>query len=325
MLSYRGELALAKAAATAGIPFTLATGSLTSMEDIAREASGELWFQLYAHPEEAVTYAMVDRVRAAGFQALVVTVDNPVVANREHNLRNGFTLPFRLSRRNAIDVIANPRWLVNVIARYWLTTGLPRFENFPTNTKQKLTAAPVGRSMPRTDSMTWETIRNYRRIWEKTLIVKGILNPEDAAMAVECGADAVVVSNHGGRVFDCAVGSLEALPDVVKAVNGRVPIIVDSGVMRGSDVVKAIALGASAVMIGRATLYGVAAAGEQGATRVLSLIKEEIVRVLGQIGCPAISDVTSDCLHASRGTYVSKSRCDHAAELVSYHHAESGR
>ena len=297
LLHYRGELALARAAAEAGIPFTLATGSLTSIETIAEEAGGELWFQLYAHPDKAIAHAMVERVRSAGFQALVVTVDNPVVANREHNLRNGFTMPFRVSSKNAVDILCHPRWLATVIGRYWMTTGLPKFENFAPGTTQRLTAAPVGRTMPRTDTMTWESIDEYRKIWPRTLILKGILNPEDAVSAVEHGADAIVVSNHGGRIFDSAVDPLDVLPEIVSAVGGRAPVIVDSGVMRGSDVVKALCLGASATLVGRATLWGIAVGGEEGATRVLELLKEEITRVLGQIGCPTIAGLNQGYIH----------------------------
>ena len=296
---YRGEIALARATAAAGIPFALATGSMTAMETIAEQAGGtELWFQLYMWPDRSLSHQLVERARAAGFKALVVTVDGTVPGNREYNLRNGFTIPFSFTRRNVADVLMHPRWLAGVLARYVLTTGMPRYENYPSEIKYRITARPMGRSMMRNDTLTWEDLRVLRKMWPHTLIVKGILHPQDAVFAADCGADAVIVSNHGGRNLDGAISPLEALPEVVEAAGRRVTVLVDSGFRRGADVVKALAMGAKAVLIGRSALYGVAAGGEAGARRALTIFREEIDRVMALIGCRSVADLSPDYLHA---------------------------
>jgi L-lactate dehydrogenase (cytochrome)/(S)-mandelate dehydrogenase len=293
---FEGEIALARAAAAAGIPFTLATGSMTAMEKVASEAGGALWFQLYMWPDRSLSHKLVLRAKAAGFEGLVVTVDSPVPPSREYNLHNGFTLPFSLTRRNAVDILSHPRWLLTVLTRYLLTTGMPRYQNYPTEMKQKITALPMGRSMQLNDSLTWEDLRELRRIWPHRLMAKGVLTAQDAKLAADCGADAVIVSNHGGRVVDGTRAPIEVLPEVVEAVGKRVEVIVDSGFRRGSDIVKALALGASAVLIGRATLYGIASGGEAGAARAIKLLREEIDRTLALLGSSSIEALTPECL-----------------------------
>ena len=261
---HEGEIALARAAKAAGIPFTLATGSMTAIERVAAEAGGKLWFQLYMWPDRSLSHGLMDRAKAAGYEALVVTVDTPVPPGREYNLRNGMTVPFRFTRRNVTDVMMHPRWLTGVLLRYLLTTGMPRYENYPTEMKARITALPMGRSMAVTDSLTWDDLRELRRLWPHALMVKGILRAEDARLAADCGADGVIVSNHGGRAVDSTRAPIEILPEVVDAVGNRITVLVDSGFRRGADVIKALALGAKAVLIGRATLYGTAVAGEAG-------------------------------------------------------------
>jgi L-lactate dehydrogenase (cytochrome)/(S)-mandelate dehydrogenase len=293
---YEGEIALARAAAAAGIPFTLATGSMTAMERVASEAGGTLWFQLYMWPDRSLSHKLVERARAAGFEGLVVTVDSPVPPAREYNLHNGFTLPFSITARNATDMLTHPRWLLTVLSRYLLTTGMPRYQNYPSEMKQKITALPMGRSMALNDSLTWEDLRELRRRWPHRLMAKGVLTPQDAKLAADCGADAVIVSNHGGRVVDGTRAPIEILPEVVDAVGNRVEVIVDSGFRRGSDVVKALALGARAVLIGRATLYGIAAGGEAGAARAIDLLREEIDRTLALLGCRNIAALDASYL-----------------------------
>ena len=296
---YRGEIELARATARAGIPFALATGSMTSMEEIAEKSGGgELWFQLYMWPDRNLSHKVVERARAAGYKALLVTVDGAVSGNREYNLRNGFTIPFSFTRRNVADVLMHPRWLLGVLARYVLTTGMPRYENYPSEIKHRITTRPMGRSMMRNDSLTWEDLRVLRKMWPHTLLVKGVLHPQDAINAADCGADGVIVSNHGGRNLDGIISPLEALPEVVDAVGKRITVLADSGFRRGTDVVKALAMGAKAVLIGRSTLYGVAAGGEAGAQRALALFREEIDRVLALIGCRSIVELDPDYLHA---------------------------
>ena len=292
-----GEVALAKAAAAANIPFTLSTASLTSIERIAAEAPGRLWFQLYMWPDRSMSHELVKRVQKAGFETLMVTVDTTVAPNRESNVRNGFMLPFRPNRRNFLDIATHPRWLATVIGRYLLSTGMPRFENFPEALQRSLTAAPKGRSaLPKTDSLTWEDLRMLRKIWQGPLIVKGILRPEDAQAAIQNGADGIVVSNHGGRNLDHSIPPLFALPDIIERVGGRTQVLMDGGVMRGSDVIKALALGADVVLVGRAPLWGVAAAGQAGAQRALAILAEEMLRVLGQLGRSTIGELGPDVL-----------------------------
>ncbi|HEY0336047.1 MAG TPA: alpha-hydroxy acid oxidase [Burkholderiales bacterium] len=293
---YEGEIALARAAAAAGVPFTLATGSMTAMEKVAAEAGGRLWFQLYMWPDRSLSHKLIDRARAAGFEGLVVTLDSPVPPSREYNLHNGFTLPFSLTRRNAIDILSHPRWLLGVLTRYFLTTGMPRYQNYPAAVNQKITALPMGRSMMLNDTLTWNDLRELRKRWPHRLMAKGILTAQDALRAADCGVDAVVVSNHGGRVVDGTRAPIEIVREVVDAVGTRVTVLVDSGFRRGSDVVKALALGAHAVLIGRATLYGVAAGGETGAARAIQLLREEIDRTLALLGCADIAALTPACL-----------------------------
>lgn len=298
LLWYEGEIALARAAAEAGIPFTLATGSMTAMEKVAEQAGGTLWFQLYMWPERSLSHKLVERARAAGYEALVVTVDGVVPGNREYNLRNGFTIPFTFTRGNITDVLLHPRWLLGVLARYLVTTGMPRYQNYPTDIKYRITAGPMGRSSMRNDSLNWDDLRALRKLWPHPLLVKGLLHPQDATMAADCGADGVIVSNHGGRNLDTVISPIETLPEVVDAVGKRVTVLVDSGFRRGTDVVKALAMGAQAVMIGRATLYGVAAGGEAGARRAISLLRGEIDRVIALLGCNGVADLSTEHLYA---------------------------
>jgi isopentenyl diphosphate isomerase/L-lactate dehydrogenase-like FMN-dependent dehydrogenase len=293
---HEGEIALARAAAAAGIPFTLATGSLTAMEKVVEQAGGRVWFQLYMYADRSLSYRLIERAKSAGLEALVVTVDSPVFSNREYNLRNGFTIPLSYTSRNMADVLRHPRWLLGVLMRYLLTTGMPRYENYPADVRRSITARPMGRALKLNDSLTWEDVRVLRKLWPRTLVVKGILRREDAALAADCGADAVIVSNHGGRVVDGAVAPIEVLPNVVEAVGNRITVMVDSGFRRGSDVVKALALGAKAVLIGRSTLYGTAASGEAGAARAIAIFREEIDRTLALLGCSSIAALNQEYL-----------------------------
>ena len=298
LMWYEGEIALARAAAEAGVPFTLATGSMTAMEKVAEQAGGTLWFQLYMWPDRSLSHKLVERAKAAGYEALVVTVDGVVPGNREYNLRNGFTIPFTFTRGNITDVLLHPRWMLGVLARYLVTTGMPRYQNYPTDIKYRITAGPMGRSSMRNDSLNWDDLRALRKLWPHRLLVKGLLHPQDALMAADCGADGVIVSNHGGRNLDTVISPIEALPEVADAVGKRVAVLVDSGFRRGTDVVKALAMGAHAVQIGRATLYGVAAGGEEGARRAISIFRGEIDRVIALLGCNSISELSTEHLQA---------------------------
>ncbi len=302
LLWHEGEIALARAANDAGIPFTLATGSMTPMEKVAKEAGGELWFQLYLWPDRSLSHQLVERARLAGFKALIVTVDGIVAGNREFNLRNGFTVPFSFTRKNVTDVLMHPGWITGVLAKYMLTTGMPRYENYPSEIKYKVTAAPMGRSQMKNETLNWDDLRDLRKIWPHKLLVKGLLHADDAELAVQCGADGVIVSNHGGRNLDGAISPMEALPEVVNAVGKRVTVLIDSGFRRGSDVIKALALGANAVQIGRPGLYGIAAAGQYGAERALTIFREEISRVMALLGCNSVAELSRAYLQGAEPT-----------------------
>ena len=296
LMWFEGELALARAARAAGIPFTLATGSMTAMERVADEAGGELWFQLYMWPDRSLSHELVERAKAAGYKALVVTVDGVSAGNREYNIRNGFTIPFTYSTRAMLDMATHPRWLFGTMLRYLATTGMPMYANYPAAAKAKMTKGPVGRSSLRTDSISWDDLDALRKIWPHKLIVKGMLDPQDALTAVEHGADGIDVSNHGGRNLDGIISPIEILPQIVDAVGKRATVFMDSGIRRGSDVVKALALGADAVMVGRSTLYGVAAGGEAGASRALEIYRDEIHRNMALLGCNTLDELGPHCL-----------------------------
>lgn len=296
LMWHEGEIQLARAAAAAGIPCTLSTASMTGMERVMNEAGGTLWFQLYMWTDRSLSHKLVERARVAGYQALIVTVDGAVAGNREYNLRNGFTVPFSLSRRNVMDVVTHPTWLLSVLGRSMLTTGMPRFENYPSEFMSKITAAPLGHTAMRSDNLTWDDLRVLRKLWPHQLIVKGLLHPQDARLAADCGADGVIISNHGGRNLDSAPAPIDVLPQIADAVGHRLTVLIDSGFRRGSDVVKALALGAQAVLIGRPALYGIAAAGERGAARTIAIFREEIDRVMALIGCCHIDELTRDCV-----------------------------
>ena len=296
LMWHEGEIALARAARAAGIPFTLATGSITAMERVADEAGGDLWFQLYLWPDRSMSHELVNRAKAAGYKALIVTVDGVSAGNREYNIRNGFTIPFSYSLRNLTDMITHPRWLFGTMMRYLLTTGMPMYANYPAAAKAKMTRGPMGRSSLRTDSISGDELDAIQKIWPHKLIAKGILNAEDAVTAINHGADGIDVSNHGGRNLDGIASPIEMLAEVADAVGNRGTVFMDSGIRRGTDVVKALSLGADAVMVGRSTLYGIAAGGEAGAARALQIYRDEIHRVLGLLGVNGLAELGPEYL-----------------------------
>ncbi len=294
MMWYQGELELARAAKAAGIPFSPATGSITSMETVAGEVGGTLWMQLYMWADRRLSHQLVRRASAAGFEALLVTVDGAVAGNREYNRRNGYSVPFKYNRKNTTDVLMHPGWMIRVLGRYLANGGMPTRVNFPEELQGKITSDYGGNKETRADSLNWDDLKALRDIWPNKLLVKGLLHPDDASKSVEYGADGVIVSNHGARNCDAAPSPIDVLPDIVKAVGDRTTILLDSGVRRGSDVVKALALGAKMVLIGRSTLYGTAAAGEAGARRALAIYRGEISRGMAQISCNTVSEICCD-------------------------------
>jgi (S)-mandelate dehydrogenase len=294
MCWYQGELELARAAAKAGVPFTLATGSNTSMEKVAEQAGGKLWFQLYMWREKELSYELVRRAARAGFETLIWTVDIPHKPNREHDARNGFSMPYKLNARSAIDAMLHPEWVATVLARYLMTTGMPRHLNFPEKYQQKFTGkASVAKAL-QADKLGWDDVDRLREIWPGKLIIKGIMRVDDAQQAVARGVDGIIVSNHGGRSMDSAPSTLDVLPGIAAAVGERTTVLVDSGIRRGSDIVKCLALGARGVLTGRATLYGVGAGGESGASKALSILKSEMRRTMAYVGCQRVEQISDD-------------------------------
>jgi len=296
LMWYQGEIALARAAAAAGIPFTLATGSLSRIEHVAEQAGGTLWLQLYLWEDRALSYRLLERAWKAGFEALIVTVDGAVMTNREYNRRNDFSMPMKFTPRNVTDVLMHPGWLCGVFMRYLINSGMPRLENYPDDFDNRINSGAKDPRVRTTSSLNREDLRELRKRWPGKLMVKGILHPQDAVLAADCAADAVVVSNHGGRNLDSSMAPIVVLPEVVDAVGKRVTVIVDSGFRRGSDIIKALALGAQTVLIGRSTLYGTAAGGEAGAARAIALLRDEIDRLLALLGCCKISDLNREYL-----------------------------
>ena len=297
---YRGETQLARAAAKKNIPFTLASTSNTAMERVIENGGGTQWFQLYVWRNPEAAFVTVQRAREAGFKALVVTVDSPVYNNREIDVRNGLVFPPRITPKAAVDGLLHPRWLIGTAGRYFLAEGrLPAFTNIhiPDEDKAEATgyvSASSGSFLNRNASLDWDYVARLREMWPHKLLIKGILHPDDAVAAVENGADGIFVSNHAGNVNDTAITPWDALPAIVDAVGGRTTIIADSGVRRGSDVLKGLALGADAIAIGRAPLYGVGAAGEAGASRALDILDAEIRRTMAVMGVCDIASITRD-------------------------------
>ncbi|NBS63995.1 MAG: alpha-hydroxy-acid oxidizing protein [Betaproteobacteria bacterium] len=271
---YQGEMELAKAAAATGIPFTIATRSMSSLEEIVA-LGGTLWYQLYVFTDRAQTWKLIDRVARSGAKALLVTADVPVQPNREFNRRNGYTFPFKATPRSVIDMLRHPRWLIEVIGKYQRTTGIPQYEKMPEYA----------------ENLTFEDIRELRRRWPGQLLVKGILRADDAVKAVDCGADGIVVSNHGGRCLDVAAAPIDVLPQIVDAVGHRASVLMDSGVRRGSDIAKAVSFGAQGVLSGRPGLLGLSLAGQAGAEHVLGILRRELLIAMGQLGCAKLSDL----------------------------------
>ena len=295
LLWYEGDRLLAEGAASAGVPFTISSASTMDLPDIAA-AGGTQWFQLYMWQDRDLSYAVVDRAAELGCEVLMITLDMPVPPNREYLHRSGFGTPFRLNARNAIDLLAHPRWLAGVMGRYALGGGIPSQANLPRRLRSRVTeSAPVG-ALFKQDDLDWESLKKLRDRWPSKLVLKGVMHPDDARMALSLGADGVVVSNHGGRALDSSMASLHALPQIAEAVGTDMTVLFDSGIRRGGDVVKALALGAHAAMVGRAPIYGLAAAGRPGVARALALLREEIRRTMAMIGARSIEEIDRSVL-----------------------------
>lgn len=282
-----GEIAAARCAGAAGTAYILSTISGHRMEDVRAASTGPVWFQLYLMGGRAAAEGSIARARAAGFSALVVTIDTPVAGMRERDSRNGMKelmgggilskLPF------LPQFLARPAWLV----RFLLDGGVPHLPNVVVPGQGPLPMTDVAAALA-SSTVTWEDLRWIREQWSGPLIIKGVLTAEDARRSIDEGASAIVVSNHGGRQLDHVPASLQVLPEIVAAVNGQIEVLMDGGVRRGSDVIKALCLGARAVLVGRAYAYGLAAGGPAGVARAIGMLRAEMDRTLKLLGCPAI-------------------------------------
>ena len=289
MICHDADIMLALAAAHNNIPFSLSTVSNVRLEEVAEQVSGRLWMQLYVMKDRSVAENIIARADRAGYEALLVTSDANVFGRREWDQRN-YCSPAKLTLRNLIDVGRHPRWIFDVLVPH----GVPRFENIVDFMPPEARSASGGVAIfPKlfAPDISWDDVEWIRDRWPRKLIIKGILNIADAQRAFEHGCDGIIISNHGGRQLDSCISPIEVLPAIAEAVGDKMTIIIDSGYRRGTDIVKAIALGAHSVMIGRSALYGLAAGGEAGVNHALSLLTSEIDRVLGQLGCQSLADL----------------------------------
>jgi isopentenyl diphosphate isomerase/L-lactate dehydrogenase-like FMN-dependent dehydrogenase len=286
-----GELAAARAAGEFGTAFILSTVSGHKLEKVKASSTGPVWYQLYMMGGRAVAEATIERARVAGFSALVITIDTAIAGMRERDVRNGVKELLGGSLLAKIpfvpDVLMHPRWL----AAFLLDGGVPRLENVVTPGVGPMRMMDVADALARA-VVTWNDLHWLRKAWPGQLLVKGVLTGEDARRAIDGGADGIVVSNHGGRQLDTVAASLRALPEVVAAANGQAAVLMDGGVRRGSDVVKAVCLGAQAVLLGRAYAYGLGAAGYPGVVRALEILRADVERVFRLMGCASVADLS---------------------------------
>jgi (S)-mandelate dehydrogenase len=263
------------------------------LEEVAASAGGRLWMQLYVMKERELAQSIVSRAEKAGYEALVFTTDANVFGYREWDRRN-YRKPGKLTLRNMLDTVKHPRWMLNILRH-----GVPWFDNIVDYMPPEAKSASGGVAFfPElfAPDISWDDVAWLREVWPRKLLIKGVLSVADAQRAADSGCDGVILSNHGGRQLDACVAPVEVLPGIVRSVGDRLTVIVDSGFRRGGDVVKAVALGADAVMIGRATLYGLAAGGEAGVDHALQVLMSEIDRTLGQLGCRTLADVHAGML-----------------------------
>lgn len=285
-----GDLEIARAAAAAGLPFAMSTVSMSYIEHLVRETAGRLWLQGYVFREREITDRLIDRADSAGVAALIITSDFPMAGKRERDFRSGLLPKQEFGLASKLDILMHPRWLLTVATRK------PRFVNVERELGPGANVnAFVGHGMF-DPSLDWDDLARFRDRWKRKLLLKGVLRADDAERAVGIGVDGVWVSNHGGRQLDRAVSGMDALPEVIAAVGGRATVIVDGGVRRGSDIAKALALGANAVALGRAPVYGLGAGGRAGAARALEILRDEFDRTLALTGCRSVAELTPDLL-----------------------------
>lgn len=287
--AYRGDLVLANAAAQEQVPMIMSGSSLIRLEEVV-QANPEAWFQAYLPGKDDEIVALIERVKTAGYQTLVLTLDASTAANRENNVRAGFSTPLRPSASLAWQGITHPRWLLGTFLRTLLRHGMPHFENNFARRGAPILSASVLRDFSDRGHLGWQHVRMIRRMWPGRLVLKGILDVRDARLALDHGADGLIVSNHGGRQLDSTVSPLRVLPGIVQAC-GDVPVMVDSGFRRGTDVLKALALGAKFVFVGRPFNYAAAVAGEAGVRKGITLLRDEVSRNMAMLGATAVADL----------------------------------
>lgn len=300
-----GELCTARAAAAAGTAFCLSHGSVCTLEQLAAGGTSPRWMQVFIYTDRGFTRELAERAAAAGYDALVLTIDNQLLGNRERDLRNGFTIPPRFGLSAMAEMATKTRWLWRMRRELQRIT----FGNYvrPGETAELTTLASRMASLL-DPSMSWRDVDELRRIWTGPLILKGVLHPDEARAAIERGIDGIIVSNHGGRQLDAAPATIDILPALVEAVGDTIPLLLDGGIRRGGDVVKALALGARACLIGRPQLWGLAVAGEAGVAQVLEIYRREIDRVMGLCGVASIADIGPDLLFVPERQRQSTSR-----------------
>jgi (S)-mandelate dehydrogenase len=283
-------VAIAKAAAQFNIPYCLSTTATASIEEIANQAPGRHWFQAYILKDKDLFEKLIQRAKDADYEALMITIDLPVGGKRERDYRNDFKIPFQYTVKNCLDFSSRPLWAIAMLVH-----GVPKLKNLigleSDNQQSIQLASSVGKNYD--PSFDWDRLSQVREKWPKKLIIKGVLNPSDAARLEKMGCDAIVVSNHGGRQLDGAIATMDALPAILDVIQKRIPVYLDGGVRRGSDIVKAIACGADGVLLGRATLFGAIAAGEAGARRALEILEDELIRTMQLCGVKNLSEIDS--------------------------------
>jgi L-lactate dehydrogenase (cytochrome) len=292
LCAYRGDAVLARAAAAMNVPMILSASSLIRLEDIRRE-NPAAWYQAYLAGDVSRIEPLVDRVAAAGYDTFVVTADVPVPPNRENNIRNGFRVPIAITPKVAWDTISHPHWLFGTWARTIVNHGMPHFENMDARRGPPVLAKNLMRNIGKRDQLAWKHVELIRKRWQGKLVVKGLIAPADARIARESGVDGVIVSNHGGRQLDYTLSSLRTLPEIA-ADAGGMTVMLDGGIRRGTDVLKALALGAQFVFIGRPFLYAAVVAGEPGVRRALTLLRDEVDRDMALLGIRSIGEMTPE-------------------------------
>ncbi|ALM52001.1 alpha-hydroxy acid oxidase [Halomonas huangheensis] len=297
--AWRGDQVLAQSAASAEIPMIVSGSSLIAMEELAGE-NGTDWFQAYLPGTHEDIEALLARVERAGFRNLVITVDFAVPPNPETHRRHGFSSPLRPSPRLAWDGLVRPRWLFGTFLRTLIQHGMPHFENNAATRGVAVMARNVNRDFSGRRHLDWSTLAHVRKHWPGKLVVKGILHPDDARKAVATGADGLIVSNHGGRQLDSTVAPLRMLPEVLQAVDGSVPVMIDGGFRRGSHVLKALALGADFVFLGRPFNYAASVGGHQGVARAIHLLAEELERDMALLGVTDLAELGMQQLRPAR-------------------------